>query len=85
MFSFEMKFNIEIPIHLDESDRVSRLEDDLKTIFYTLKVIPEQDRPNIKVIDGAGTIHRYESWEQVKKIYENDGKIGLSYIGDTPF
>jgi hypothetical protein len=48
-------------------------------------MVPEQDRRNINVTDGTGTIHRYESWDQVKGIYANDGKIGLTYIGNIEF
>ena len=90
-----IQFEISNPTHditrsefsSDSRKRRERADIDLSTVIGGLiKLVPPEERQNIKVKDGAGTIHIFESFEQVKEIYHRDGKIGLYYVGkDSAF
>ena len=68
-------------------ERRERADIDLSTVISgMIGLVPPDERQNIKVKDGAGTVHTFESLEQVGEIYRRDGKIGLYYVGkDSAF
>lgn len=66
----------------DPRDARERADIDLSTIVMGLvNLVPPGKRQNIKVKDGDGNVHIFESAEQVKEIYRRDGWIGLYYAG----
>ena len=90
-----IQFEISNPTHnvtrsefsSNPKERRERADIDLSTIISGLiRLVPPEERKNIKVKDGAGTLHIFESFEQVEDIYCRDGKVGLYYVGkDSAF
>jgi len=82
MTFMQINFSIRVPDELEDSGREERVKIDLDTIILGIhNIIPQNERKNIKVIDGNEVMHEYESFSQIEEIYKSDGKIGLIYVG----
>ncbi len=83
----EIRLDIKVPEEFEGAKREERVQIDIETAISVVhSMIPEEERTNIKIRDGTGIMHKYESFAQIEEMYRRDNKIGMIYVGsDSEF